>query len=319
VRTLLLLSALLASTASAQITIAAKSPAFVINDVTCSEDSGTCRIGVYKAGVGNGSSTLSYNTIDNTAKANSDYVPASGQIIFGPKDTVKVITVALVNDNVAEPTERFIVKLTPVSNAILNRASAYINITDTDVAPPPPTTKVCPDGSTIPVEQTCPVVPPPTQTPPPPPPPIASEVVLFGGQVKECTNEAIIRVGDTCAPLTPLGYPNTPVSGWMSDASSTNKNGLKAGGFAMATSNCRNEYASAFSDQIGLKYSGVIQGMVYKAIAWGFTGTISTPTPDMHGSITDNGHDIWVLENPTGGQAITVPQTCLVGAVPKPM
>jgi large repetitive protein len=63
--------------------------------------------------------TVDYVTVDDTADAGSDYVNASGTLIFAPGVTVQYITVLVTGDLVAEPSETFVVSLTNPANAVI--------------------------------------------------------------------------------------------------------------------------------------------------------------------------------------------------------
>src|SRR5262245_34825404 len=81
--------------------------------------------------------TVQYATADGTAKAPSDYVSASDTLIFAPGVTEKQITITIVNDTVAEPTESFSVVLSNPQNAGLGAIStATVTIIDDDGPPP---------------------------------------------------------------------------------------------------------------------------------------------------------------------------------------
>jgi Calx-beta domain/FG-GAP-like repeat len=56
--------------------------------------------------------TVHYQTADNSAAAGSDYTAASGDVVFAAGETTKMITVAVLGDRLAEPTESFVVNLT---------------------------------------------------------------------------------------------------------------------------------------------------------------------------------------------------------------
>jgi hypothetical protein len=73
---------------------------------------------------------VKYQFVDETAtrgsacSGNTDYVGASSSLVFAPGDTVKTVTVAICNDtHIDAPTERFHLKLTNVTGAILGAAT----------------------------------------------------------------------------------------------------------------------------------------------------------------------------------------------------
>jgi len=83
--------------------------------------------------------TVQYATIAGTATASSDYTPTSGTLTFAPGETSKIISVPILRDLVAEPTEAFSLQLSSPSGATLTRAVAVGTIKDDDGTSPPPT------------------------------------------------------------------------------------------------------------------------------------------------------------------------------------
>ncbi|MDZ5458442.1 Calx-beta domain-containing protein [Azohydromonas lata] len=55
--------------------------------------------------------SVAYSTVDGTARAGSDYVAQSGQVVFAPGQTLQVLHVALLDDARAESTETFSLRL----------------------------------------------------------------------------------------------------------------------------------------------------------------------------------------------------------------
>ena len=78
---------------------------------------------------------VDYATADNTATANSDYVPVSGTLTFAPGETTKTFTVTLFEDTIDEPDEALRVTLSNPANAALGSAEATVTILDDDPAP----------------------------------------------------------------------------------------------------------------------------------------------------------------------------------------
>ncbi|NOX54112.1 MAG: hypothetical protein GXP27_06660, partial [Planctomycetes bacterium] len=65
--------------------------------------------------------TVDWTTTDGTANGGTDYVAASGQVLFNPGETLKTITVQVNGDTRFEPDETFFVDLSnPVNAAILD-------------------------------------------------------------------------------------------------------------------------------------------------------------------------------------------------------
>jgi hypothetical protein len=101
-------------------TIVDDEPLISINDVTVTEGN-TGRVSatftvslsaVYDADV-----TIHYDTANGTATAGSDYTAASGTVTIPAGQTSKTLTVAVLGDRVAEPTETFVVNLSAPVNA----------------------------------------------------------------------------------------------------------------------------------------------------------------------------------------------------------
>ena len=81
--------------------------------------------------------TVMYSTADGTAIAGSDYTAATSQTLtFAVTDTIKTVSVPLINDDVAEPAETFgLVLSSPSSNAELGDGEATVLIRDDDGLP----------------------------------------------------------------------------------------------------------------------------------------------------------------------------------------
>lgn len=70
--------------------------------------------------------TVNYTTVDSTAKAGQDYVATSGTLTFNPGQTSKSVTVNIIGDNVIEKNEKFLLRLSNPTNAILGTLSTAI-------------------------------------------------------------------------------------------------------------------------------------------------------------------------------------------------
>ena len=95
-------------------------------------------IAVFTAALGSDagqSVTVTYETVDGTAVADSDYTDTSGSLTLAPGET-ETISVVTIEDTTAEPAETFTVTLTDTGNVIVASATGTIN--DDDSAPPPP-------------------------------------------------------------------------------------------------------------------------------------------------------------------------------------
>ena len=76
--------------------------------------------------------SVGYATADGTAKAGTDYLPASGTLVFSPGITARKVTVTIVGDETAEPSESFRVDLSEPRNAALADGEAVVTIVDED-------------------------------------------------------------------------------------------------------------------------------------------------------------------------------------------
>ena len=75
---------------------------------------------------------VDYETTDGTATKNEDYLPVSGRLTFRPGETVKAISIAILDDNAAEKKETIIVELKNTSFGTLRDSKAFVYITDDD-------------------------------------------------------------------------------------------------------------------------------------------------------------------------------------------
>ncbi|MDD1413538.1 putative Ig domain-containing protein [Dolichospermum sp. ST_con] len=75
--------------------------------------------------------TVNYTTTNQTAIAGSDYKTVTGTLTFAANQTTKTISVPLLNDNLNEPDETFILTLSNPINATLSNSQAVTTISDT--------------------------------------------------------------------------------------------------------------------------------------------------------------------------------------------
>lgn len=106
---------------------------FLVSSYKVEEKSGSATITVDRIGDTTGSTSVSFTTLDGTAKAGSDYVAQTGSISFSIGETSKPIVVTINNDGVAEGFESFSVQLTAVQSPFLiATTTASIRIEDAD-------------------------------------------------------------------------------------------------------------------------------------------------------------------------------------------
>ena len=110
---------------------------FSINDITVNEGAGSAIFTVTLSAAVQGGASLQYATVDGTALATSDYTASSGSLTFtGNVGETKSITVAIIDNAVAEPTETFSIKLSaPTGNNVsIADSEGICSITDNDAA-----------------------------------------------------------------------------------------------------------------------------------------------------------------------------------------
>ena len=78
---------------------------------------------------------VAYATADGTATAGEDYTAASGRLTFAPGETEQTILVAVLDDAKDEGEERFTLRLSDVSGAVLGDAEAVGTIANHDPLP----------------------------------------------------------------------------------------------------------------------------------------------------------------------------------------
>jgi hypothetical protein len=114
-------------------------PTLTINNVTVTEGDGTpqsVQFTVRLSAASGKTVTVNYATADQTAVAGRDYAAKSGMLTFAPGETVKTITMTILNDLVAEPTETFSLKLSAPLNAVLSTSQGIGTILDNDTSEP---------------------------------------------------------------------------------------------------------------------------------------------------------------------------------------
>lgn len=97
-------------------------PTISINNVTVTEGntgSVNATFTVTLSSVHDAEVTVHYTTANDSATAGSDYTAVSGDVSFAPGQTSRTITVAVLGDRLAEPTERFFVNLSNATNATI--------------------------------------------------------------------------------------------------------------------------------------------------------------------------------------------------------
>ncbi len=93
--------------------------------------------------------TVNYRTVNNTAKASSDYVATTGTLTFNKGDKHKFITVLINGDTKSEPDETFKVRLSDAVNATLKDSVAVGTILNDDGTNSTLTDGITSDGKAV--------------------------------------------------------------------------------------------------------------------------------------------------------------------------
>ncbi|MEH1850294.1 MAG: Calx-beta domain-containing protein [Nostoc sp.] len=109
-------------------------PTIAIADKNGNESSGNLVFTVTLSHASSQIITVDYNTSNDTAIASADYTAVTGSLTFNPGVTTQTITAPILNDFVAESSERFFVNLANPTNATIADNKAIGTITDNDTA-----------------------------------------------------------------------------------------------------------------------------------------------------------------------------------------
>lgn len=103
----------------------------------CEEAEGQMSVDVVRLGVASGSATVEWRTEDSSAKAGVKYEASWGQLDFAPGETMKTVTIALLNDDAWDATLEFSAVLSHAHGAQLGKylSRCRIKIIDDDVFP----------------------------------------------------------------------------------------------------------------------------------------------------------------------------------------
>jgi Ca2+-binding RTX toxin-like protein len=116
----------------------ADAPALSVRDVVVDESAGTATFTVLLGGPQGGPSaapvTVDFATFGGTAAIGEDFRPASGTLAFAPGETVKTVTVELIDDALAEGGEQFHLELSNASGATIADARGDATIGGNDGA-----------------------------------------------------------------------------------------------------------------------------------------------------------------------------------------
>lgn len=100
----------------------ADAPSISMNDVTITEGNTGATSATFTVSLSAAYAqdvTVHYETADLSATAGSDYVAASGDVTIPAGQTTRAVTIAVLGDRLAEPTENFAVNLSGATNAFI--------------------------------------------------------------------------------------------------------------------------------------------------------------------------------------------------------
>ena len=100
---------------------------------TLSESAGSALLSVTRGGATSTTVTVHYETQDGLARAGSDYTAQAGTLTFGPGETLKTISIPILDDDLPEGDETFTLILSnPTGGAQLNQPYANITIRNSE-------------------------------------------------------------------------------------------------------------------------------------------------------------------------------------------
>jgi uncharacterized protein YjiK len=105
-------------------------PSLSIDDVTADEGSGAISFTVSLSAISGRDVNVDYATANGSAIASDDYVATSGTLTIPQGSASETITVNLIDDVFAEPTETFFVNLSNATNATIADNQGQASITD---------------------------------------------------------------------------------------------------------------------------------------------------------------------------------------------
>jgi hypothetical protein len=107
-------------------------PTLSINDVTVNESAGNAVLQVCLSATSTQQVTVQFATANGTATAGSDYTASTGTVTIPAGQTCANVSVPIINDAVAEPTETFTVNLSSPVNATIGTGTGTVTINDDD-------------------------------------------------------------------------------------------------------------------------------------------------------------------------------------------
>ena len=164
-------------------------PSLSISDAIAREGAGAT-FTVTLAGTTLRTVTVSFNTIEATAKAGTDFSARTGTLSFAPGESSKSITITVLDDTASEPTEDFFVGIGDAVNATITKNRGLGAIEASDQVPLPPTTDPKPPTAKPPVSVLVPRM-------------------ILGPRTVTIGPNGVARMLVTCQRISPIGCAGT--------------------------------------------------------------------------------------------------------------
>jgi hypothetical protein len=121
-------------TATGTITNDDGQPTITINNTSVLEDNGVAVGATFTISLSTASGlpiTINFTTVDSNAVNGLDYIGRTGTITFNPRETTQQLTIDVIGDTLAEPSETFFVRLMNPTNALFPGGVSTISGTGT--------------------------------------------------------------------------------------------------------------------------------------------------------------------------------------------
>jgi len=107
-------------------------PSVTVGDVTVNEDAGTATVQFTLSSTPNIPVTIDYSSANGSAVSGIDYTGVSGTATIPTGSISTTVSLPIINDNVVEATENFVINLSNPTNANLTNNQAIVTILDDD-------------------------------------------------------------------------------------------------------------------------------------------------------------------------------------------
>ena len=114
-------------------------PAVNVTDQTVDETAGQISIPLTLTSAAPANCSVNFQTVDNTGKANTDYVPASGTVRFGQGGTTGAISMSVLANTASTDDKRFQIRLSSYRSCVSgNSRTINVTVRNRDAVRPPP-------------------------------------------------------------------------------------------------------------------------------------------------------------------------------------